>query len=330
MPRVNTRLSLLDICGTVLARLGATRNNYAITPGLYCLGQPHAKAPVIVTANYKLTFDALRKELSELDAWLLVLDTRGINVWCAAGKNLFSTKELIEKVAQTGLTELVDHRELILPQLGATGTSAGEVKKGCGFKVVYGPIKACDLKHFILSNNSGPASIRRVTFTLRERAVLIPVEMTLLWKFFAITTLIAFPLSGIGPGIFSVHEAWTRGILAVMATFLGILGGCILVPLFLPWLQGRYFSIKGAITGIILATGYFFFVPSPLSNTESVALFCWLTTCSSYLGMNFTGSTPFTSPSGVEKEMRTAIPLQLLLSALAVILWLTAPFLKAS
>ena len=46
----------------------------------------------------------------------------------------------------------------------------------------------------------------------------------------------------------------------------------------------------------------------------------------SYLAMNFTGSTPFTSPSGVEKEMRKAIPLQALAIFVALVAWIGAAF----
>jgi len=47
---------------------------------------------------------------------------------------------------------------------------------------------------------------------------------------------------------------------------------------------------------------------------------------SSYLAMNFTGSTPFTSPSGVEKEMRRAIPLQAGAVLIALVAWVSAAF----
>ena len=45
--------------------------------------------------------------------------------------------------------------------------------------------------------------------------------------------------------------------------------------------------------------------------------------------MNFTGSTPFTSPTGVEKEMRMAIPAQVGAVLLAAVIWITAAFTVA-
>ena len=94
---------------------------YRVDPGLYSLGSPTAEAKVFVTANYKLSFDHLRKGLNGLDAWILVLDTKGINVWCAAGKGTFGTDELVRRIGSEKLTEKVSHKNLIVPQLGAPG-----------------------------------------------------------------------------------------------------------------------------------------------------------------------------------------------------------------
>ena len=85
-------------------------------PGLYLIGDPTPDSPVIVTANYTLSVDAVRAALAGIDCYLLVLDTKGINVWCAAGKGTFGTAELVRRIARTGLSEIVRHRTLILPQ----------------------------------------------------------------------------------------------------------------------------------------------------------------------------------------------------------------------
>jgi acetyl-CoA decarbonylase/synthase complex subunit gamma len=42
---------------------------------------------------------------------------------------------------------------------------------------------------------------------------------------------------------------------------------------------------------------------------------------SSFFAMNFTGSTTFTSLSGVKKEMRIALPLQIAASLLGLLLF---------
>ena len=79
--------------------------NYKVDPGLYALGEPNADSPVLVSANYKLSFDALRSALPGRNFWILVIDTDGINVWCAAGKGTFSTEELVSRIESSGLAQ---------------------------------------------------------------------------------------------------------------------------------------------------------------------------------------------------------------------------------
>ncbi|MEN8141782.1 MAG: mercury methylation corrinoid protein HgcA [Thermodesulfobacteriota bacterium] len=325
VPRVATSPTLSDRLQTMAARSGLSRDNYPVTPGLYCVGNPDRDAPVLASANFKLSFDHLRWSLAGEDGWLLVLDTRGINVWCAAGKGTFATEELVRSVRACGLEKLVGHRQLIVPQLGAPGVSGLQVKKECGFKVTFGPIRAADLPKFLAKG--ADEEMREATFSLGERAVLIPVELYLTIKPFFLALLPLFLLAGAGPGFFSLATALERGPVLIGATLLGIGAGAILVPLLLPLLPGRQFWIKGLITGLGSGGLYWYLLSGGVSLAEGVAILSWCTAIASYLGMNFTGTTPFTSPSGVEYEMRRGIPLQISLAMAAVVCWLLASFL---
>ncbi len=323
VPRVATSLSRRDHLGTVGARTGLTRNDYKITPGLYCVGSPTAASPVLVTANYKLTFDALRRELAGIDAWILVVDTRGINVWCAAGKGTFSADEVAYQVRRAQLEELVSHRELILPQLSANGVAARQVKKLCGFSARFGPILAADLPEFLRAGKADER-MRTVTFTLRERAVLVPLELCIVARPLILAGLLFFVLSGISPEIFSLKAAAGRGMMVFSATLAAIVAGAALTPLLLPWIPFRQFWLKGAVVGGI--TAVLFTAGISASWVEKAALFLWICGCASYLGMNFTGSTPFTSLSGVAREMRRGLPFQIGTASLAAIFWLAGAF----
>ncbi len=328
VPVVETELSRVDRLGTLRVRLGFGRNDYKVAPGLYAAGEPGADSPVLVTANYKLSFDHLRKHLSDIDAWILVLDTRGINVWCAAGKGTFGTAEVIRQVQQTRLAQFVDHGKIILPQLGAPGVSALKVRRGCGFEVVWGPVRAEDLPAFLAAGQKADEGMRRVTFTTVERMVLTPVEISLARKPLLWALLAIFLLSGIGSGIFSFSAAWERSLIAATGCVAGIIAGCLLVPLLLPWIPGRAFAVKGTLAGVVfglLAVAVWHASPYLLFSS-GVALVLFTTTVSSFLAMNFTGTTPFTSPSGVEKEMRKAIPLQIAAIVLATGMWIGAAF----
>ncbi|MBU1001814.1 MAG: hypothetical protein KKE73_04760 [Proteobacteria bacterium] len=325
VPRVGTDLSRRDHLGTFLARVSGVREDYKIVPGLYCVGQPGPDAPVLVTCNYKLTFDLVRRELAGLDLWLLIIDTHGINVWCAAGKGTFSTAEVAHRVRHSGLERVVSHRKLILPQYSATGVSAHKLRKQCGFGAEFGPIRAIDVPRYLAQG--ADETMRRATFGLWERAVLVPIEVTLLWKGLAWAALTMFALSGIGPQWFSLPAAWTRGGLALGGTLAGILGGAVAVPLLLPWLPGRAFSLKGAVAGAVLGLATVLALPGASGWGEGLGLLLWVMALASYLGMNFTGSTPFTSPSGVEKEMRRALPVQAGAVLAAVALWVGSAFM---
>ncbi|MGD9173287.1 MAG: mercury methylation corrinoid protein HgcA [Desulfobacterales bacterium] len=326
VPRIKTDLRWRDHAGTLRARLGINRTQYKIAPGLYCVGTPDDQSPVLVTANYKLTFDALRKELKSVNAWILVLDTRGINVWCAAGKDLFSTAELIERANRSLLKKMISHNQLILPQLAATGVAAHRVKKAIGFKVIYGPVRARDIPAFLSNGLTSEPAMRKVTFSMLERVVLIPVELAHLPKPSFWVLLAAFVISGIGTPIFSLSAAWVRGFMLLVAYVTGILSGAVVTPTLLPWIPGKSFAVKGAITGVVGGAAIIVFFWSDLQLLGTVALMLWTTAVSSYLAMNFTGSTPFTSPSGVEKEMRKAIPLQALAMLVALVAWVGTAF----
>ncbi|MBF0530236.1 MAG: hypothetical protein HQK55_13380 [Deltaproteobacteria bacterium] len=329
IPQVKTKWIKPDYQGTLLARVSPTsRNDYKIAPGLYAVGQPGAESPVLVTANYKLTFDTLRRELSGLRAWILVLDTRGINVWCAAGKKLFSTDEIIRRVKLSRLDQLVSHRRLILPQLGATGVSAHQVKKDCGFEVIWGPIRAADVKRFVEAGFKAETGMRQITFSLWERLILTPVELSLAIKPFLWAVLAAILISGIGPHIFSLNAAWSRGLAAISALLVGVLCGTVIMPALLPWTPTPAFSQKGAIIGGLGGALMTALTWSRVGLVEHLALMVLTIVISSFLAMNFTGSTPFTSPTGVEKEMRQAIPWQIGGLLVSVVVWIGAAFMS--
>jgi hypothetical protein len=221
---------------------------------------------------------------------------------------------------------VVTHNQLILPQLAATGVAAHQVKKKCGFKVIWGPVRAKDIRSFLTNGLKAEKSMRQVTFTTRDRMVLIPVELSHLPKPSLWILLAAFLISGIGTHVFSFSAAWVRGIMLIIAYAAGILAGAVTTPVLLPWIPGRSFALKGAILGILTGAGIVALFRTNLHLFGGLALILCTTAISSYLAMNFTGSTPFTSPSGVEKEMRKAIPLQTVALLLAIVAWVGSAF----
>lgn len=323
VPQVATRLTTSDRLGAARVRMNLRRMDYRVSPDLYAVGRPTADSPVLVTANYKLTFDSLRAELSGVDAWILVLDTGGVNVWCAAGKGTFSTDELVRQVKATRLDTVVNHRTLVVPQLGATGVAKHRVREACGFSVIYGPVRAADLPAFIATGMRATPEMRRVRFGVGDRAAVIGVEVSVAWAWQTIVAVVvaSFLVGFAGPHLFSLADYGVRLGVVYGLFLLSIVGGGVLVPLGLPFIPCRSFSAKGALVGAVLAAFAAAALHGVVPVVALVGIFLAVTALSSYVAMNFTGSTTFTSPSGVQREMRRALPLQVAGATGAVLLF---------
>lgn len=313
-----------------MVRIGLARMNYKVDPGLYALGSPDEKSPVVISANYKLSFDRLREALPGRNAWILVLDTDGVNVWCAAGKGSFGTSELVARLQDSGVAKVIAHNRIIVPQLGASGISAHEVLKLSGFKVTYGPVRASDLPRFIDSGYKATPGMRTKDFPLADRLALVPVEVFQAARTMLMILPFLFILGGLSSRDGFVAGALRFGLADTAGILAGITGGCILAPLLLPWLPGRAFAVKGIVTGAAMAGLFPFLRITAFSVSagvmESVAWILLITTISSYLAMKFTGCSTFTSLSGVKKEMRWAVPFQLSATALGIVLLAIARF----
>ena len=305
--------------------------HYTIEPGLYALGNPNPQSPVLVTANYKMSFDKLRQELPGGNFWILVLDTKGINVWCASGKGTFGTTELVNRIESSSLPNIVSHRELILPQLSGPGVAAHDVKKLSGFKVIYGPIRSKDLPIFLENGRNATPEMRLKTFTLWERTALIPMELVSAMKVGLVIMGILFFLAFTWKSGEGTAVALNHGLFSALAFFVAIVVGAILSPLLLPWLPGRAFSLKGLVLGLIavflLVTFRFDDLGAWTGRIEMLAWILLIPALSAYLAMNFTGASTYTSLSGVRKEMRWALPLQIGAGVIGIILWIGSHFI---
>ena len=299
---VSASLTLSDTLGAWKARWGIGRMEYKVDPGLYAVGNPGSDSPVLVSANYKLTFDVLRKNLDGLDCWLLILDAKGINVWCAAGKGTFGTEELIRRIESSELSKYVSHRKLVLPQLCATGVSAHETKGRSGYSVAFGPVRAEDIKEYIDAGYKATKEMRTVRFNMWDRVVLTPVELVSALKVTMPVIgamLLAEPL--FGTSSYAYDAAALAGSVAA---------GSVLTPALLPFIPGRAFAWKGWLAGLAVTAGSLSASGklkrgNRLLSAGHLLLFPAL---SSYLALNFTGASTYTSPSGVNKEMKTALP----------------------
>lgn len=320
IPLVPTQLNWLDYWGAIKVRWGFGRDHYTVTPGLYKVGKPNQDSDVFVSANYKLSFDTLRKNLDSISAWILVIDTKGINVWCAAGKGTFGTENLVKSIKKTSLEIIVKHRKIIVPQLAATGVAAHKVKDQTGFHVIFGPVRASDICAFVQSGYKATPEMRKIEFPIYERAKLILVDM-MYGKYKLLIVLITlFFFSGLDRTGFLFSKMWSTCLFPLINATAAYLAGIVLAPLFLPWIPFRTFAFKGAFLGAIVSALLILFFSVPL--IEGIGLGLINLSIASFITMNFTGSSTYTSLSGVKKEMKWAVPFQITFAAVGLVLFI--------
>jgi len=306
-----SRITALNRVDHLLARWGINRAGHCVEPGLYSLGAPDENSPVYVTANYTLSFDALRSSLDGTDGYILVLDTSGVNVWCAAGKGTFGTDELVDRIETTGLESAVSHRNLVLPQLGATGVAAQEVLRRSGFSVTYGPVRASDLAEFTRTGRA-TSDMRRVHFGLADRLVLVPVELVHV----LLPSLVA-----------AVVLYFIAGPLAAWSAVVSLIAGAVVFPVLLPILPTPNFSTKGFVLGLVVALPFAAAAFTGYAGDSTWERLGWplvyllgMPQVVSFLALNFTGSTTYTSRTGVKREIAAYFPPMVWTFGVAVVL----------
>lgn len=173
--------------------------------------------------------------------------------------------------------------------------------------------------------------MRLVTFTFSERVVLIPVDIVGNLKYAIFASACFLLLSGLGPGWYSMDRVANYGIVNAVFPLLAALSGAVLPAALLPWLPGKAFSVKGAFAGILPMIGAVLLASlHPEFFRHRLSVISWLfffPAVTSFIGMNFTGSSTYTSLSGVKKEMRIAIPAQISCAAIGLVLWLVGLFI---
>jgi len=208
----------------------------AVKSGLYRLGKPKGGSPLFLTSNFYMTFKKVVEGLRGLDCYLLVEDTEGWNVWCAADAGLFTAEKAAALIKVYSLEDMLSHRSIVLPGLGSK--IGRRLEALTGWRVVKAPLYARDLPDFIDSGYRLTKAMRRLDYSLPARlrvgvmsALFAPLwALPLLlggWRYFLGFTLLGVFLSlflslfhYILPGKTGVVKGgWIGGLLA-----LGLLG----------------------------------------------------------------------------------------------------------
>ncbi len=208
--------------------------------GLHRVGNPGRESPVLLTCNFYLTVKRLKRVLRGTDAWLLVAEAKGVNVWCAAGGDEFSTHSVVSALKTSGIAELVDHRTVILPPLGGPGIRAVEVEEQTGWSVKWGPVRMGDIPAYLAGGMRRQEAMKRATFDWKER---LDVGLGSLFPFFF--------LVGVGFAVFGRH---------LLADYLIICAAAFVIfMLAMPWIPGKRGIVKvlfltGLLAVVLIAT----------------------------------------------------------------------------
>jgi len=275
-------------------------------PGLYRIGRPGPEAPLLATSNYRLTVNLVRKHLAGRDAWLLIADTRGVNVWCSAGEGTFSAREIAVTLAASQAERRLTRREMILPKLCLNGVNRREVKERSGFRGLIGPVYARDLPAYLDHDLEKTPAMEQVHFNFWDR-MWIGVPFTLLLV--------------LVPGVLALGLGrWIRPTLPLWFALAGML-----IAASYTWLPTRRHLVKGLILGALLAAGaviYLLQQHAPgLSIARSAIL---LLALELFVTADFSGSTPVSNRTLVEQEFKWIYIILVIL----IVLYFALPGLK--
>jgi 2-polyprenyl-3-methyl-5-hydroxy-6-metoxy-1,4-benzoquinol methylase len=272
-----------------------------IEPGIYKSGNPDEKSPIIVTANYEFTYIKVMRDLKGLDAWVLCVDSNGINVWCAARGNDFGNIQLVEAIEATGIRNLTQKKTLLLPQLSAGGVAIPELTKNSEsfpFRVRYGPVWSKFIPQFLNENPAKkPDRMKLARFTLYHRIRAGTTHLSFLFRKIFILPLIALVI------VFSIltwfNKLWWVGELSLWI----ILANIIFTVLFPISNFTRRFIFKGIFFGIInmvLLGGLAFLIHKNIFYVVwQLGFYFWVTYFST---MSFSGYSMATSPREIQEE----------------------------
>ncbi len=297
-PKVSVRTLFLDLW-TLFFRIIPPYPKFKT--GLYAIGEPNRKSPVLVTGNFDLTVRRVVRALhGEVDCWLLVADSAGINIWCAAGGGFFTAEKIIAAIRTSLLKEVVDHHALILPQLCANGVDSWKIRQETGWGVHWGPIEAVDIPEYLACDRKKTNDMRWVAFPLQARLEMVTVTL----GFYAL--MILLPML-----IFWRHLFWPVAI--------ALLGLTYFYAVVHPWLPGKDGLWKSIPLAAIALSGLFLY-SATWAHLPPQSLFNWalgILALSIFTGGELQGMSPV-----MRGEQANWIPEGVIFAALGLAYWL--------
>ncbi len=123
-----------------------------VTEGIYPIGNPDEKSPVLVTTNFALTYFIVSGEIeaSKVPTWLLIKDSEGLSVMTAWAAGKFAGDDVGMFVKKSGIADKIKHKELVIP--GYAAAIVGEVEEELSdWTITVGPREAAHIPAFLKS-----------------------------------------------------------------------------------------------------------------------------------------------------------------------------------
>lgn len=267
---------------------------FSVRPGYYFTGQKDENSPLLVTCNNFLTVFLLARRIAGRSVRLLIINTNGINVWCAAGEGKFSAAEIIDKAMRVRLLKEGQKTDMILPKLCLSGVRLSDLRKA-GIRPIIGPMYAKDVPEYLDKGEFDDRINDRFQFRLQSRSfTALPTAVQFFYYFLGVYVLTFWTLSS--------TVIWVATGLA------------FLYPVLFPFLPGKQFAVKGISLGLIasILPAVFFYTGSfNLEHFLFWILFIIATLI--FIGLSYTGNSPISNHALVKKETVRFLPVVIIL-----------------
>ncbi|MFA5039579.1 MAG: acetyl-CoA decarbonylase/synthase complex subunit gamma [Candidatus Omnitrophota bacterium] len=120
-----------------------------VEPKVYAVGAASVDSPVLITTNFSLTYYTVLGEIesSRVPSHLVCMDTEGMSVLTAWAAEKFNAEKISGALGKFKLSEIVRHKNLIIP--GYVAMMSGDLEEQSGWRVIVGPREASGLPSFL-------------------------------------------------------------------------------------------------------------------------------------------------------------------------------------
>jgi hypothetical protein len=286
-----------------------------VAVGLYALGRPGSASPVLVTGNFRLTFDRVRCDLVGRDGWIIVVDTHGLDVGSAAAGGLLGAAEVAQAIDTTRIAELVDHRDCVVPW--GAGAPAEVGLKASGFRFIVGPRRSSDLVAFLDGGMTLTPGMQSASFTFLERVALTPGELSRGLKLFPAFAFTALLYAGLGPGGAALGRAMSEGWQLLALGVASIVCGCIVVPALPPSKPREPYWVVGWVLGAAATVALLFGARIMRGQTWYMLVACcaFFPAAAGFFALRFASASPVLSAPARTIQRRQFLPLAIVAAA---------------